>query len=174
MCTHNSSQSWLSTKQLANRLLEPFLWHTVIVTATEWGNFWGLRISPFAQPEIQRPAALMREAMDASVPKVLQPGEWHAPLTVDRENLVLERYTEREIAEISAARCARVSYLTHDGKRDPKADLALYDKLVEPGHMAPLEHVATPNSKNTEHDFVGNFCGWFSSASWFQTSKTFH
>ncbi len=31
------------TKQLANRLLEPFLWTTVLVTATEWENFFELR-----------------------------------------------------------------------------------------------------------------------------------
>ena len=32
-----------ATKQLCNRLLEPFMWHTVIVTATEWSNFFELR-----------------------------------------------------------------------------------------------------------------------------------
>lgn len=32
-----------ATKQLCNRLLEPFMWHTVIVTATEWENFFKLR-----------------------------------------------------------------------------------------------------------------------------------
>jgi hypothetical protein len=31
------------TKQLVNRLLEPFMYHTVIVTATEWENFFALR-----------------------------------------------------------------------------------------------------------------------------------
>lgn len=31
------------TKQICNRLLEPFMWHTVIVTATEWENFFKLR-----------------------------------------------------------------------------------------------------------------------------------
>ena len=31
------------TKQLCNRILEPFMWHTVIVTATEWENFFKLR-----------------------------------------------------------------------------------------------------------------------------------
>jgi uncharacterized C2H2 Zn-finger protein len=31
------------TKQLCNRLLEPFMWHTVIVTSTEWENFFALR-----------------------------------------------------------------------------------------------------------------------------------
>lgn len=32
------------TKQLCNRLLEPFMWHTVIVTATEFDNFFELRM----------------------------------------------------------------------------------------------------------------------------------
>lgn len=31
------------TKQLCNRLLEPFMWHTAIVTATEYENFFHLR-----------------------------------------------------------------------------------------------------------------------------------
>jgi thymidylate synthase ThyX len=32
-----------ATKQLCNRLLDPFMYHTVIVTATEWENFFKLR-----------------------------------------------------------------------------------------------------------------------------------
>ncbi len=31
------------TKQLCNRLLEPFMWHTVLITATELENFFNLR-----------------------------------------------------------------------------------------------------------------------------------
>lgn len=31
------------TKQLCNRLLEPFMYHKVLVTATEWDNFFNLR-----------------------------------------------------------------------------------------------------------------------------------
>jgi thymidylate synthase ThyX len=31
------------TKQLCNRLLEPFMWHTALVTATEFDNFFKLR-----------------------------------------------------------------------------------------------------------------------------------
>ena len=33
------------TKQLVNRLLEPFMWHTVIVTSSEWENFFKLQMS---------------------------------------------------------------------------------------------------------------------------------
>lgn len=32
-----------ATKQLANRILEPFMWHTVIITATEWAGFYRQR-----------------------------------------------------------------------------------------------------------------------------------
>lgn len=31
------------TKQICNRLLEPFMWHTALITATEWENFFELR-----------------------------------------------------------------------------------------------------------------------------------
>lgn len=39
------------TKQLCNRLLEPFMWHTVIVTATEWENFFALRCPQYVPSE---------------------------------------------------------------------------------------------------------------------------
>lgn len=32
-----------TTKQLCNRLLEPFMWHTVLISGTEWENFFNLR-----------------------------------------------------------------------------------------------------------------------------------
>lgn len=152
-------------KQLTNRLLEPFSWHTVIVTATEWDNFFALRCSPMAQPEIRRPAELMREAMAASSPRKLRDGQWHLPLVVDGD---LE-FEYPQLIKLSVARCARVSYLTHDGKRDPEADLVLYDRLASSGHMSPMEHVARPMTPSdygvyVDHrqHFCGNFRGWVS------------
>lgn len=38
------------TKQLLNRLLEPFMWHTVLVTSTEWENFFNLRCPKYLDP----------------------------------------------------------------------------------------------------------------------------
>lgn len=38
------------TKQLCNRLLEPFMWHTVIITATEFSNFFALRCPLYETP----------------------------------------------------------------------------------------------------------------------------
>ena len=130
-------------KQITNRLLEPFMWHTVIVTATEWSNFFALRANPMAQPEIRVIAEMMRDLYDESEPALVKGGEWHLPLIQPEERDGVFEFSE-EARKISAARCARVSYLTHDGKRDLEADLKLYDRLAGAGHMSPFEHVATP------------------------------
>lgn len=143
-------------KQLANRLLEPFLWHTVIVTATDWSNFFALRANPEAQPEIGRVAALMRQVYDSGTPVDVPDGSWHLPLLQPEEYDGSFEHTE-QARQVSAARCARVSYLTHDGRRDLDADLKLYRRLVESGHLSPLEHVATPDPAGTR---IGNFVGW--------------
>jgi len=154
---------WLNVhKQVANRLLEPFMWHTVIVSSTTWGNFWNLRCHPDAQPEIRLIATKMREALEASEPTPLEPDEWHLPLIKesDRE----EAASTEELIKISIGRCARVSYLTHAGTRDPSADVALYDRLLESGHMSPMEHPARPmtSAELDRSEWSGNFQGWHS------------
>ena len=129
-------------KQIVNRLLEPFMWHTVIVSSTEWDNFFSQRCSPLAQPEIRLTAEAMLDALDNSTPAMLTHGEWHVPYIQDDE---LYLPWEDKVM-LSTARCARVSYLNHDGVRDLDADIALYKRLVtaDPPHASPLEHVARP------------------------------
>jgi len=61
-------------KQIANRILEPWMHIEVVVTATNWDNFYALRDHPMAQPEIQALAAKMIDAHNASTPEVLKPG----------------------------------------------------------------------------------------------------
>jgi len=161
--TRERPEAWLNVhKQVANRLLEPFIWHTVIVTATEWENFWNLRCHPDAQPEIRLIAERMRDAFEASRPTELTEGEWHLPLVrpEDRE----EGTSSEDLIKISAGRCARVSYLTHAGVRDLEADIQLHDRLLESGHMSPLEHPARPltAAELAEREWSGNFHGWFS------------
>ena len=152
---------WLNVhKQVANRLLEPFMWHTVIVTATEWQNFWNLRCHPDAQPEIRRLAEEMHAAVEASDPAELDLDEWHLPLVrpEDRE----EAASVEDLIKVSVGRCARVSYLTHAGKRDLQADIDLFQRLLDSGHMSPLEHPALPltEAELKESEWSGNFRGW--------------
>jgi thymidylate synthase ThyX len=133
-------------KQTTNRLLEPFMWHTIIVTATEWSNFFHLRCHPAAHPAIRNTAKAMRWALEDSVPEKLQWGDWHLPFIRKEDWNDLKRWNFTEpvskLVKISSARCARVSYLTHDGVRDPAKDLELHDRLLAPGHMSPFEHPA--------------------------------
>jgi thymidylate synthase ThyX len=138
------------TKQLCNRLLEPFQYITVLVTATEWENFFKLRIHPDAEIHINHLAKLIKEARDSSTPKQLKAGEWHIP-NFGMNRGLLEKYlsdnyldaTKTEI-KISTAHCARLSYMTlgAEPKIDYAADIRLHDMLLESEHFSPFEHCA--------------------------------
>lgn len=152
-------------KQLANRLLEAFSPHVVLVSSTEWDNFFNLRDHPDAQPEIQLVARAMKKALAESTPKVVKYGEWHLPFYDEsqdgdlRGDLIGLDINSREfVIRCSAGRCARLSYLTHDGKRDPTADYMLCTDLIRRGHMSPMEHPATPGK--VDYPGKGNFRGW--------------
>lgn len=129
-------------KQHINRILEPFTKIKVIVTATEWSNFFDLRLSPDADPEIQHLAKAIKMAMDAvsnTYIYVNAHGRRTLPyVNVDEMDAIDDL---RILTLISAARCARVSYLNHDGsKPDILKDLALAKRLIDSGHMTPFEH----------------------------------
>ena len=46
----NDSKMANVTKQLCNRLLEPFMWHTVLISGTDWENFFALRCPQYQTP----------------------------------------------------------------------------------------------------------------------------
>ncbi len=155
-------------KSVVNRLLEPFMWHTAVVTATDWDGFFAQRCSPLAQPEIRAVAEAMRNALYASRPAPLTPQEWHLPYVDDQD---LAECTEKDVDArfVSAARCARTSYLTHDGQRDVRLDGAigldppsLYEKLrsADPPHWSPMEHPARPAWFRGDQRKIANFRGW--------------
>lgn len=148
-------------KSVVNRFLEPFMWHTVLVSSTGWENFRGLRCSPQAQPEMRLAAEKMMEALDASTPTELDYGQWHMPFMDDLDELA-EIYHMMHLKMISAARCARVSYLTHGtGVKDVQEDLRLAGQLQQsnPIHASPFEHVARPLERGEIGD--SNFWGWW-------------
>jgi len=142
-------------KALANRILEPFSWITVIITATDFSNFFNLRVHHAAQQEINTIATLMKDSLSQSKPKMLYSGQWHTPY-IQSDELSLPDDIK---FKVSAARCARVSYLTHNGIRSLDKDLELFQRLIDENHMSPHEHPAKPMEKNEEH-LQGNFRGW--------------
>lgn len=161
----NSATSLLDLglhKQIVNRVLEPFTYIDVVVTATDYANWFALRLDKDAQPEIQQLAQAMESAMDASKPVLLNPGEWHLPYITTNDYAEAQNHISYVISKdrpetlldllkkISAARCARTSYKAFDGKvASIDDDLSLFDKLMSGNlkHASPTEHIATPDIK---------------------------
>lgn len=174
-------------KQIVNRLLEPFSHINVLVTATDYENFFALRLHEDAQPEIKMLADAMWNARETSTPTPLNVGDWHLPYVTKQDGSLAYRFLktgritrdeppleeiQKTLTQISVARCARVSYLTHEGKESTvEEDLKLYGRLVgsSPLHASPAEHQATPDEENYQEGAVldwehpelhGNFRGW--------------
>jgi thymidylate synthase ThyX len=153
-------------KQIVNRHLEPFSRISVVATSTEWENWYELRDHEDAQPDIQDLAHTMITAYEASTPRVVKykgsgsdARNWHLPYISLEERI---KVPVADLLGMSAARCARVSYLTHD-KQNPSrdADIGLYERLVlsRPLHASPLEHQAYAAEINGAcRNFTG---GWF-------------
>lgn len=164
-----------SHKQITNRVLEPFQFINQVVSATDWDNFFYLRIHPDAQPEIQELAKCMYEAMNLSTP-VLRRDSYHLPFIDDE---MLHKNGIDDSIKISASVCAQASYRKEDYSIG-KAKM-IYDKLVNsrPLHASPFEHIAKPFSEEehmirrqafaildgngidgTQVFYNGNFKGW--------------
>ena len=140
-------------KEVCNRLVEPFQLVKVVCTATDWDNFFNLRLHPDADPNICMLAYKMYQSMQESKPIELKVGEWHLPFVNVGWNGKGEmcyadddfNFVELEQAiKLSAASCASVSYRT-EGMTLEKAD-KIFDMLIkaEVVHSSPLEHCATP------------------------------
>jgi thymidylate synthase ThyX len=134
-------------KQLAGRGLEAYMWHTIVLTGTEFGNFFALRDHPDAQGEIATIARYLREASVGSEPRFINYGEWHLPYVDEGEFTTVEQGIHS-----SAARAAASSYGRQNVK-NPEKEAERYADLRNGGHMSPLEHPATPFDKD-EQDFV--------------------
>jgi thymidylate synthase ThyX len=160
-------------KQIANRFLEPWSHIKVVVTSTEWDNWYNLRNHPDAQPEIHKLAEIMLAEHNKSVPVTLNYGDWHLPYTTryatlpkgeimyhsgKNEDGSLGLFDLDTAKKVSVSMCAQVSYRKSDDSTE-KA-IKIYDRLIEskPSHSSPTEHQATPLEDKEKSS--GNFKGW--------------
>ncbi len=149
-------------KQVANRLLMPFMMMEGIITATEFQNFFELRDHPFAEPHIQILAREMKKAYVESIPKQLQWDEWHIPYDSRYENEPFRTLTLQERLTKSTAAAARVSMANVDGsKATPEKDLHRFTELKDanPMHASPFEHCAKAFDWKYELWNIGNQFG---------------
>jgi len=128
-------------KQLSGRVLESYSWITVVVSATEFSNFFALRDHKDAQWEIAEIAQLMRSAYEQSEPTQLDYGQWHLPYVSKGEF-----DNNFDALRSSVARTAAVSY-DRQAVKDFGKEVSRYEKLLSAGHMSPFEHQATPFTK---------------------------
>lgn len=168
---------WIGVhKQIANRLTEPFQWTEEVITGTDWDNFFNLRAHEMAQPEIQAIARAISKTLYIRQPRQVSRGpdkveNWHLPFITDIERSKAQRlmYDSRSewhnavfLAKLSSARCARVSYLNHDGTApDTGKDLGLFGRLTaDPKalHASPMEHPAYPLNNGKAR--CRNYRGW--------------
>lgn len=151
-------------KQIVNRIAEPWQTIKVLITATDWENFFNLRIHKDAQPEIRELAMLIQRAIDSgagTIQRKLKPGEWHTPFvdfwpTEEGYGMPIE-----DVLKVSVARCARGSYTGFEGENlSFEKEVALHYKLVgaDPIHASPTEHPAQCLPKAVRSR---NFVGWY-------------
>ena len=173
MTSHHAAGELLGLhKQIVNRVIEPWMLITVIVSATDHANLFHLRKHGAAEPHFQELARQCWDLYHEHMPSYLAPGSWHLPMieesdwdaTTNGHTLEAFDRAELELRKVSVGRCARVSYLTHDGRRDLSEDVRLHDQLAQtatlgadPMHASPFEHVAIAIGGRERH---GNFEGF--------------
>jgi hypothetical protein len=139
-------------KQVYNRLLEPFQMIKVVVTATEWNNFFWLRNHPAADPTIAALAQVMKTAFEGAIVNIVplktqyEERYLHLPYVEEDElkSLAEKEVSRFDLIQTSVARCAAVSYRNENYTLDKCKEI--YTRLVgdDPKHASALEHVATP------------------------------
>lgn len=147
------------SKEDVNRLLEPFMFTTILASATEWDNFLYLRTDSHAQPEIQKAALIMQDLLANSEPQRLKTGEWHLPYVTQAvyDESLSYSHRQQRLVEYSVAQCARVSYTTQGDELTFAKAREMYERLSMNGHWSPFEHVARAMNRRV---WSGNFLGW--------------
>ena len=164
-------------KEVTNRITEPYQLIKAVWSATDWENWFNLRLEKDADPNICMLAYKMYEAMSKSVPVLLKKGEYHLPYVgkydipvaysdlggyeyetgynvfyydKERDHTIEHCLSLEEAIKYSVASCASVSYRATDMTLE-KAE-KIWNMLVksEVVHASPLTHVATPISKEIE------------------------
>lgn len=159
-------------------LLEPFMWTTVLVSATDWDNLTAL--ARHTEPKegdttLNGLAAVVRDALDQSSPNLISEGQWHLPFLNDEE-LTEAREGSKEAQEklilVSVARSGGISVQSDAPSSESEVEYA--NLLLRRGHVSAWEHAATPAEQSWGAEsivdglpswrggssLVSNFTGW--------------
>lgn len=145
-------------KQVVNRLLEPFSMMRMVVTATEWDNFFWLRLHKDADPHIAELARVMLHAYQQTESVGLDDNCWHVPF-FDRGYWTPDIHghygtTAQEAINHSMSCCAQTSYRKLDMSEGKAEDII--SKLFggDRNHSSPSENIAHPMKPNWVYEAV--------------------
>lgn len=130
-------------KEVVNRYLEPWGWITGIST---WGrrqlmNFFALRCTKFANPNIQRLAISMLRCYVQSIPRKLKHGDWHTPYFDDYiPHGTLQEFQVQQALVWSVARSAWISYDNPNKNATYEHAMTRHNDCVSLKHGSVLEH----------------------------------
>ncbi len=135
-------------KQVVNRLLEPFSFMRMVVTGTEWDNFFWLRLHKDADPHIAELARVMLCAYQRTEEVDLQYADWHTPFfgkgywtpNFEKEYGI----TAQEAINHSMSCCAQTSYRKLDMSEGKAEDIIAKLFNGERCHASPATHQAHP------------------------------
>jgi hypothetical protein len=171
-------------KQIINRMLEPWAHINVVLTGTQFANFFALRDHPAAEPHIRKLAGEMKHVYINRTRNMteLRPGHWHLPYVYPDDGDDLREYSTNNNIDIhkaaiikSVACCASVSYKTVDGEiMNMDRAKRIYDSLLAdtPIHASPAEHQFTADSRTILGKWFNPELGGNLGPGWIQYRKT--
>lgn len=131
-------------KQVVNRITEPFQRIKVVVTSTDYDNFFKLRCHHAADPTMQQLANKMKDTYLTNEPEVLEEGDWHLPY-IDKRLIKEGSLSLEDVLKISVSCCCQVSYRKQDmslEKANKIFEMLNINSETEPAHASPTEHQA--------------------------------
>lgn len=145
--TVDTAMSWSAKynlhKQIINRVLEPYVRTSTVITATEWDNFLYTRaIAKGVEPVMHLLANCIKQAVDYANENA-KDGVAHLPFVTDNE---FNTCSLKDCVKHAVSRSARCTILSNVTKKlsTIEEDEKLYNWLssADPMHASPFEHIA--------------------------------
>lgn len=123
-------------KQHISHFLNIFAWSVCVLSADaeSWNHYFNLRTEEGVYPEVREISRMMKEEYDNSVPKTLEPGDWHIPF---EENCFSSDIRDKLLVSVSC--CARISYDNNEVETLEKHKQRAI-KCIRLNHISTCEH----------------------------------
>lgn len=155
-------------KQIANKILEPYVFNTILITGTQksYSDFFLLAEKRQKIKEMQILANEIILIYKNNKPVLLPEGSWHLPYITqgDLDIINFDDYNQCMdiLCKISAVRCLKMNYFNFSSNShfDIGLELDVYNKMIEsfPVNISFTEHIAMSSISNKQME--SSFDSW--------------